>query len=67
MINVVRELIRKKVERFIQNFDEGLLLFDPYNVRIKSNNTTNTQTRTLLDWILQAISDYEENKNEPSW
>jgi len=47
---------------FIQNLDEGLLLFDPYGVRIKYNNTSNTQVRTLLDKILKAISDYKENK-----
>lgn len=56
--------IRKKVEMFIQNFDAGLLLLDPYNMKIKFNNADNTQTRTLSDWTLQAISDYEENKND---
>jgi hypothetical protein len=56
--------IRKKVEMFIQNFDAGLLLLDPYDMKIKFNNADNTQTRTLSDWTLQAISDYEENKND---
>jgi hypothetical protein len=56
--------IRKKVEMFIQSFDDGLLLLDPYDMKIKFNNVDNTQTRTLTDWTLQAISDYEENKDD---
>ncbi len=56
--------IRKKVEMFIQNFDDGLLVLDPYDMKIKCNNADNTQTRTLTEWILQAIRDYEENKND---
>lgn len=56
--------MRKKVETFIQNFDEGLLVLDPYDMKIEVNNTDNTQTRTLTNWTLQAISDYEENKND---
>jgi len=56
--------MRKKVEIFIQNFDDGLLVLDPYDMKIKMNNTYNTQTRTLTDWTLQAIRDYEENKND---
>src|SRR5579863_3325315 len=56
--------IRKKVELFIQNFDDGLLVLDPYDMKIELNNAENTQTRTLVDWILQAIRDYEENKND---
>lgn len=55
--------IRKKVDMFIQNFDEGLLTLDPYNMKIEFNNLDNTQTKTLVDWVLQAIQDYEENKN----
>ena len=49
---------------FIQNFDDSLLVLDPYDMKIKLNNADNTQTRTLADWILQAIRDYEENKND---
>jgi hypothetical protein len=56
--------LRKKVETFIQNFDDGLLVLDPYDMKIKFNNSNNTQTRTLTEWILQAIRDYEENKND---
>src|SRR5579872_4626740 len=56
--------IRKKVESFIQNFDECLLILDPYDMKIEFTNADNTQTRTLTDWILQAISNYEENKND---
>lgn len=56
--------IRKKVEMFIQNFDDGLVILDPYDMKIKLNNADNTQTRTLTEWILQAIRDYEENKND---
>lgn len=55
--------IREKVEMFIQNFDDGLLVLDPYDMKIKFNNADNTQTGTLTEWILQAIRDYEENKN----
>jgi len=58
--------MRKKVEMFIQNFDDGLLVLDPYDMKIKMNNADNTQTRTLTDWTLQAIRDYEENKNDKS-
>lgn len=56
--------MRKKVETFIQNFDEGLLVLDPYDMKIEVNDADSTQTRTLTDWTLQAISDYEENKND---
>jgi hypothetical protein len=56
--------VRKKVELFIQNFDDGLLVLDPYDMKIELNNAENTQTRTLVDWILQAVRDYEENKND---
>lgn len=56
--------IRKKVEMFIQNFDDGLVILDPYDMKIELNNADNTQTRTLAEWILQAIRDYEENKKD---
>lgn len=55
--------IREKVEMFIQNFDDGLLVLDPYDMKIKFNNADDTKTGTLTEWILQAIRDYEENKN----
>jgi len=56
--------VRKKVDMFIQNFDDGLIILDPYDMKIKFNNSDNTQTRTLTEWILHAIRDYEENKND---
>lgn len=55
--------VREKVEMFIQNFDDGLLVLDPYDMKIKFNNADDTKTGTLTEWILQAIRDYEENKN----
>ena len=53
----------RKIEAFIQNLDDGLLTLDLQGTRITYNNRTNTETKTITDWILGSIREYEEERD----
>ncbi len=51
----------RRLENFIQNLDDGLLILHPSGMTIPYANADKTQTKTLTDWILAAIEMYEKN------
>ena len=52
----------KRIENFIQNLDDGLLILHPSGMKIKYHNEDKSKTRTLTDWILTSVEMYEEHR-----